>query len=144
MSTELLKSSVSHMREEINTIKDQLDLLTNDNSNLDEEISMAQTKLDTLQKQCQEREAQIRTLDNLEALMAQEKKAQQDLADAEKKVEAYLTVVEDLEANGVLDQDATAKLLMQEKQKQEDLLKSLRQELEDKMKELTGLEEEEA
>jgi chromosome segregation ATPase len=144
MSTELLKSSVSHMREEIDTLKDKLDMLTNDNSNLDEEISMAQTKLHTLQKQCQEREAQIRVLDNLEVLMAQEKKAQQDLADMEKKVEAYLTVVEDLETNGVLDRDATAKLLMQEKQKQEELLKSLRKELEEKMKELAGLEEEEA
>jgi chromosome segregation ATPase len=132
------------MRQEINTLKDQLDLLTNDNSNLDEEISMAQTKLHALQKQCQEREAQIRALDNLEVLITQEKKAQQDLANIEKKVEVYLTAVEDLETNGVLDRDATAKLLMQEKQKQDNLLKSLRQELEDKMKELTGLEEEEA
>ncbi|KAI7899167.1 uncharacterized protein BX663DRAFT_488606 [Cokeromyces recurvatus] len=120
-------SNIIELKSKVETLKDRLDVLVDDNKNLDDEIQMAQCKLDNL------------TMPNIKTLLEQEKQKQKTLEEMTKKLEHYLEMTEELEANGVLDDDKTEDLLRKELEEKEIMIKSIREDLNNRLKELERL-----
>ncbi|GAA5804431.1 hypothetical protein HPULCUR_009924 [Helicostylum pulchrum] len=123
---ETSSSKQTHLtKDEVKKIQDEIDLLTNENQDLDDEINFAQEQLNRLEST---------------SLLDQEKKLQHTLADLSEKVETLMEATEALEQADLLDESKVTTFTDEAEQKLDKEIESLKAELTETQQELDQLQ----
>ncbi|GAA5817599.1 hypothetical protein MFLAVUS_011147 [Mucor flavus] len=124
-SKEKSSSELTHLtKDEVKKIQDEIDLLTNENQDLDDEISFAQEQLNRLEST---------------SLQDLEKKLQHTLTGLSEKVETLMEATEALEQADLLDESKVVTFTEDAEQKLDKEIESLKAELTETQLELDQL-----
>ncbi|CAO3638049.1 unnamed protein product [Mucor fragilis] len=123
----------------LDELSDKLELAKEEIKGLNDDYNMVQDRLRAINKKLQKSEAINKELDELKA---EETQSERQLEQLKHKVEKTLSLTEELEEKGVLDDDATDELLQIKTRETLDLIASLKEDVENKKKELADLQAE--
>lgn len=125
-SKEKSSSEQTHLtKDQVEKIQEEIDLLTNENQDLDDEISFAQEQLNRLEST---------------SLLDLEKKLQHTLAGLTEKVETLMEATEALEQADLLDESKVITFTEDAEQKLDEEIESLKAELTETQLELDQLQ----
>ncbi|OBZ87399.1 hypothetical protein A0J61_04557 [Choanephora cucurbitarum] len=124
-------------KQKIDDLKNQLDLLTEDNKNLDHEIEMAQKRLSSITDEHKQKLDQVTQLPNL---IEQAKEKSKELEEIKGQTETLMSAVEELEANDSLSKKEVEQVYIKRREKQDKELASIQAELDESLNRAKELE----